>query len=79
MMDQIYQPELQLNKANASDTEAPFLDFIINIINWFLKIQCWIKDSFASQGRVSEFYGDLVYKFKMLWVGLIFLISFEKL
>ena len=25
-----------------------------------------------------EFYGDLVYKFKRLWVGLIFLISFEK-
>ena len=26
MVDQIYQPELQLNKANTSDTEAPFLD-----------------------------------------------------
>ena len=24
-----------------------------------------------------EFYGDLVYTFKRLWVGLIFLISFE--
>ena len=25
-----------------------------------------------------EFYDDLVYKFKRLWVGLIFLIGFEK-
>ena len=24
-----------------------------------------------------EFYGDFVYKFKKIWVGLIFLISFE--
>ena len=26
MINQIYPPELQLNKANTSDTEAPFLD-----------------------------------------------------
>ena len=26
MVNQIYTPELQLNKANTSDTEAPFLD-----------------------------------------------------
>ena len=26
MVNRIYQPELQLNKANISDTEAPFLD-----------------------------------------------------
>ena len=25
MVNQIYRPELQLNKANTSDTEAPFL------------------------------------------------------
>ena len=28
MVDQIYPPELQLNKANASDTEAPFWIYI---------------------------------------------------
>ena len=27
MVGRIYPPELQLNNANASDTEAPFLDF----------------------------------------------------
>ena len=26
MVNQIYPPELKLNKANTSDTEAPFLD-----------------------------------------------------
>ena len=26
----------------------------------------------------QEFHGDFVYKFKRLWVGLIFLISFER-
>ena len=28
MVNQIYPPELQFNKANISDTEAPFLDYI---------------------------------------------------
>ena len=28
MVNRIYPPELQLNKANNSDTEAPFLDLI---------------------------------------------------
>ena len=31
MVGQIYPTELQLNKANSSDTEAPFLDFNLSI------------------------------------------------
>ena len=31
MVGLIYPPELQLNKANASDTEAPFLDLHLSI------------------------------------------------
>ena len=31
MVHRIYPTELQLNKANASDTEAAFLDFILSI------------------------------------------------
>ena len=31
MLNQIYSPELQLNKANTSDTEAPFLDLHLSI------------------------------------------------
>ena len=31
MVNQIYQPELQLNKADVSENEAPFLDLYISI------------------------------------------------
>ena len=31
----VYKPELQLNKANASDTEVPFLDLHITVSNGF--------------------------------------------
>ena len=34
MVNQIYPPELQLNKANTSDTEAPFLDLHLSCSNW---------------------------------------------
>ena len=33
MVSQIYPTELQLNKANSSDTEAPFLDLNLSITN----------------------------------------------
>ena len=33
MVGQIYPTELQLNKANSSETEAPFLDLNLSIIN----------------------------------------------
>ena len=35
MVGQIYPPELQLIKANASNTEAPFLDFHLSFSNGF--------------------------------------------
>ena len=33
MVDRIYPAELQLNKSNSSDTEAPFLDLNLSISN----------------------------------------------
>ena len=33
MVGQIHPTELQLNKANSSDTEAPFLDLNLSITN----------------------------------------------
>ena len=36
MVNQIYPPELQLNKANTLDTEAPFLDLHLSIFNGFV-------------------------------------------
>ena len=32
MVNQIYPPELQLNKANTSDTEAPFSDLHLSFL-----------------------------------------------
>ena len=36
MVNQIYPSESQLNKANTSDTEAPFLDLHLSISNGFV-------------------------------------------
>ena len=36
MVNQIYPPELQLNKANTSDTEDPFLVLHLSISNGFV-------------------------------------------
>ena len=36
MVNQIYPPELKLNEANTSDTEAPFLDLHLSISNGFV-------------------------------------------
>ena len=35
MVNQIYPPELQLNKANTSDTQAPFLIYICLFLTTF--------------------------------------------
>ena len=41
--NQIYQPELQLNKANSSDTEAQFLDLHLSISNGFVSSKIYDK------------------------------------
>ena len=43
MINQIYPPELQLNKANTSDTEAPFLDLHLSISNGFVSTKIYDK------------------------------------
>ena len=43
MVNQIYPSELQLNKANASDTEAPFLDLHLSISNGFVSSKTYDK------------------------------------
>ena len=42
LISQIYPPELQLNKANSSDTEAAFLDLHLSIVDGF--VSCKIYD-----------------------------------
>ena len=43
MVNQIYPPELQLNKANISDTEAPFLDLHLSVANGFFFLKFMIS------------------------------------
>ena len=43
MVGQIYPTELQLNKANSSDTKAPFLDFNLSITNGIVSSKIYDK------------------------------------
>ena len=43
MVSQIYPAELQLNKANTSDTEAPFLDLHLSILDGFVSSKIYDK------------------------------------
>ena len=43
MVNRIYPPELQLNKTNTSDTEAPFLDLHLYISNGFVSFKIYDK------------------------------------
>ena len=43
MVDRIYPTELQLNRANSSDTEAPFLDLNLCISNGTVSIKIYDK------------------------------------
>ena len=47
MVGQIYPTELQLNKANSSDTEAPFLDLNLSITNGIVSSKIYdIQDDY---------------------------------
>ena len=48
MINRIYPPELQLNKANTSDTEAPFLDLHLSISNGFVSSKI-ITNTFSTR------------------------------
>ena len=43
IVNRIYPPELQLNKANTSDIEAPFLDLHLSISNGFVSSKIYDK------------------------------------
>ena len=43
MVNQIYPSELQLNKANTSDTEPPFLDLHLSISNGLVSSKIYDK------------------------------------
>ena len=43
MVNQIYPPEWQLNKAYTSNTEVPFLDLLLSISNGFVSSKIYDK------------------------------------
>ena len=43
MVNQIYPSELQMNKANISDTEAPFLDLHLSVASGFVSSKMYDK------------------------------------
>ena len=53
MVNRIYPPVLRLNKDNASDIEAPFLDLHLSISNEFF--------SSKSYDKRDDFNSDTVY------------------
>ena len=60
-INQIYPPELQLNKANTSDTEAPFLDLHLSISNGFVSSKIYGKRDDFDFDKVNFpfLYGDV--------------------
>ena len=64
MVGRIYPPELQVNKVNASDTEAPFLDLHLSISNGFVSSKIYKRDDFDFD-RVNF----LFYIFFFFWTG----------
>ena len=56
MVSQIYPSELQLNKANASDTEAAFLDLHLSISNDIVSTKIYDKrDNFNIELSIFHF------------------------
>ena len=76
MVGQIYPSELQLNKANSSDTEAPFLDLNLSITNGIVSSKIYYKrDDFNFEIENSPFLMEMflallpmVYIFLSLFV-----------
>ena len=61
MVNRIYPPELQLNKANTSDTEAPFLNLYLSILKGFVSSKIYDKR--------DDFDFDIVMFFFCLLLG----------
>ena len=62
MVGQIYPTELQLNKANSSDTEDPFLDLNLSITNGIVSSKIFDKwDNFNFEIVIFPFFdGDVL-------------------
>ena len=79
MVNRIYPPELQLNKANTSDTEAPFLDLHLSISNGFVSSKIYDKrDDFDFDIVNFPFLDGDVPRSTSYWVYISQLIRFAR-
>ena len=80
MVNRIYPPELQLNKANTADTEAPFLDLHLSISNGFVSSKIYDKrDDFdfdiVNLPRRYFFCGSLLFLLSVFILWFIYYVS----
>ena len=68
MVNQIYPPELKLNKANTSDTEAAFMDLHLSISNGYVSSKIYDKrDDFNFDIVNFPFFGWRCSTSPFLW------------
>ena len=79
MVGQIYPTELQLNKANSSDTEAPFLDLKLSITNGIFSSKNYDKrDDFNFEIVNFPFLdGDVLALLPMVYIFLSLFVLLE--
>ena len=79
MVGQIYPTELQLNKGNSSDTEAPFLDLNLSITNGIVSSKIYNKlDDFNFEIVNFQFLGgDALRSLPMIYIFLCLLVLLE--
>ena len=58
MVSQIYPSELQLNKANTSDTDAAFLDLHLSISNYIVSTKIYDKRDYFDFELVNFPFSD---------------------
>ena len=72
LINRIYLPELRLNKATISDTEAPFLDLHLSISNGFFSSKIYDKrDDFDFDIVNFPFLDGDVPRFTLTWFAFI--------
>ena len=79
MVGQIYPTELQLNKANSSDTEAPFLDLNLSITNGIVSSKIYDKRDDVNFEIVNFPYldGDVLALLPMVYILLSLFVKLE--
>ena len=73
MVNRLYPAELQLNKANSSDTEAPFLDLNLSISNGTVSTKIYNKRDdfdFVNFRFLMETSLDVAFTYLSLFVSL---------